>query len=170
MPKQASHYKRIYLKKERSWIEVEPEIYMEYMRGCDRTRHRMQAHGRCVCPRRQFWLCDEDCPTCEFSRAGDVLSLEHELSGEGDDALTMLDTLVDTSPSIEDIISDFDELAQLLHRLAEIMPEAIKVGIMREQGLSESAIAAELGIPRTTLRSRLAKAREQLKPEFPNIL
>ena len=59
---------------------------------------------------------------------------------------------------------------QLLHDLAQIMPEAIKVGILREQGLAESAIAAELGIPRTTLRSRLAKAREQLAQEYPDVL
>lgn len=170
MPNQANHYKRIYLKKERIWVEVEPEFYTEYIRGCDRTRHRMQAHGRCVCPRRQFWLCDEDCPACEFRRAGDVLSLEYELSGEGDDVLTTLDTLVDPSPSAEDIIADVEELSQLLYRLAELMPEAIRVGVLREQGLNESAIAPELGIPRTTLRSRLAKVREQLATEFPDIL
>lgn len=170
MPNQANQCKRVYLKKERSWVEVEPEVYMEYMRGCDRTRHRMQAHGRCACPRRLFWLCDEDCLTCEFRRAGDVLSTEYELSGEGDDALITLDTLADPSPSAEDIVADFDELTQLLRRLAELMPEAIKVGVLREQGLNESAIAAELGIPRTTLRSCLAKVREQLATEFPDIL
>ena len=99
-----------------------------------------------------------------------MLSIDHELCTEDDDTLTMLDTLVDTSPSVEDVIADFDELSQLLHRLAELMPEAVKVGVMRERRLSESAIAAELGIPRTTLRSRLAKLREHLKPEFPDIL
>lgn len=151
-------------------MEVKSEFYTEYMRSCDRTRHRMQAHGCCACPRKQFWLCDEDCLSCEFRRAGDVLSIDHELCAEDDDTLTMLDTLVDTSPSIEDVIADFDELSQLLHRLAELMPEAVKVGVMRERRLSESTIAAELGIPRTTLRSRLAKLREHLKPEFPDIL
>lgn len=170
MTNQANQCKRIYLKKERTWVEVEPEFYMEYMRSCDRTRHRMQAHGRCACPRKQFWLCDEDCLTCEFRRAGDAYSLEYELSGEGDDALTTLDILADPSPSAEDVVADLDELTQLLHRLAELMPEAIKVGVLSEQGLNESAIAAELGIPRTTLRSRLAKVREQLAAEFPDIL
>ena len=170
MTSRANQCKRIYIKKERRWVEVEPEFYTEYMRSCDRTRHRMQAHGRCTCPRRQFWLCDEDCLACEFRRAGDVLSLDYELSGEGDDALTMLDNLENPTPNVEDIVAEFDELSRLLHRLAEVMPEAIRVGILREQGLSESAIAAELGIPRTTLRSRLAKAREQLKGEFPDIL
>ena len=161
--------KRIYLKNRREWVEVGESFYYDYMLKCDAHRKRMQSHGRCICPRRRFWLCDTDCLACEFRRAGDVLSLDQGLDETGSD-LSLLDTLEDTAPSIEDIVADFDELSGLLHELAQIMPEAIKVGILREQGLTESAIAAELGIPRTTLRSRLAKAREQLAQEYPDIL
>ncbi len=159
--------RRIYLKSTRTWVEVDEEFYRSYMRECDATRKRMQYHGRCVCPKNKFWLCDTDCPACEFRRTGDTLSLDSEPTDSG---YSLLDTLEDPAASIEDIIADFDELSQLLHRLGELMPEAIKVGILREQGLNESYIAAELGIPRTTLRSRLAKAREQLSEEYPDIL
>lgn len=163
------HY-RIYIKSTRQWVDVSKEVYRDHMHHCDATRKRMQYHGRCVCPKKQFWLCDADCLTCEFQRSGDTASLNQEFSSERDDSFTVLDTLVDPTPSIDDVIASRDEISQLLNYLAEIMPEAITVGIMREQGMSESAIAARLGIPRTTLRSRLCKAREQLKAEFPNLL
>lgn len=161
---------RIYLKSSKEWVEVTEKVYRPYIRECDATRKRNQSHGRCVCPRKKFWLCDADCLNCEFQRAGDTLSLDYELTREDSDALTMLDTLADPSPSTEDIVADLDELSMLLHRLAELMPEAIKVGVLREQGMNESAIAAELGIPRTTLRSRLKKSKEQLASEFPDLL
>ena len=161
--------KRIYIKSSREWVDVSEEVYRDYMRHCDATRKRMQYHGRCTCPRKQFWLCDADCLACEFRRAGDTLSLDHDLAGDTG-GLTILDAIADPAPLIEDTIADHEELSELLRRLAEVMPEAIKVGLLREQGLNESVIAAELGIPRTTLRSRLSKAREQLKPEFPYIL
>ena len=161
--------KRIYIKSSREWVDVSEEVYRDYMRHCDATRKRMQYHGCCACPRKQFWLCDADCLACEFRRAGDTVSLDHDLAGDTGE-LTILDTIADPTPLIEDTIADYEELSELLHRLSELLPEAIKVGLLREQGLSESAIAAELGIPRTTLHSRLSKAREQLKPEFPHIL
>lgn len=160
---------RIYVKSIKQWVEVSEEVYTDYMRECDATCHKMQYHGRCARPRKLYWLCDADCITCEFRRSGDVLSLDAEMDGE-EGTLAMIDTLADEAPSVEDIVTDLDELSQLLHRLTEAMPEAIKAGILREQGLSESDIAAELGIPRTTLRSRLAKVRKQLKPEFPDVL
>ena len=161
--------KRIYIKSSREWVDVSEEVYRDYMRHCDATRKQMQYHGRCTCPRKQFWLCDADCLACEFRHAGDTVSLDHDLAGDTGE-LTILDAIADPAPLIEDTIADHEELSELLRRLAEVMPEAIKVGLLREQGLNESAIAAELGIPRTTLRSRLSKAREQLKPEFPYIL
>ncbi len=164
-----SNPKRIYIKSSREWVDASEEVYRDYMRHCDATRKRMQYHARCACPKKQFWLCDADCLACEFRRAGDILSLDHDLAGDTG-GLTMFDAIADPTPLIENTIANYEELSELLHRLAEMMPEAIKIGLLREQGLSESAIAAELGIPRTTLRSRLSKAREQLKPEFPHIL
>ena len=49
------------------------------------------------------------------------------------------------------------------------MPEAIKIGQLRQAGLSDAAIAETIGIKRTTFLSRLKKVRKQLAVEFPDI-
>ena len=43
-----------------------------------------------------------------------------------------------------------------------------EIGLLRQQGLTDGAIAGILQIKRTTLLSRLKKAREQLAAEFPD--
>lgn len=68
---------RIYLKSSRQWVEVSEEVYREHYRYYDAFRKRHQAHGQCACPKNKFWLCDGDCLTCEFRRAGDMLSLDY---------------------------------------------------------------------------------------------
>ena len=79
-----------------------------------------------------------------------------------------LDTLVDPAPTIESVISDKAELDQLFARLNELMPEAVEIGKLRQDGLSDEAIAKIIGIKRTTFLSRLKKAKEQLASEFPD--
>ena len=51
----------------------------------------------------------------------------------------------------------------------ELMPEARKIGLLRQKGLTDSAIADSIGVKRTTFLSRLIKAREQLAFEFPDL-
>jgi DNA-directed RNA polymerase specialized sigma24 family protein len=87
---------------------------------------------------------------------------------ENGDEVTLLDTLVDPAPTIESIICDKAELDQLFARLNELMPEAVQIGKLRQDGLSDEAIAKIIGIKRTTFLSRLKKAREQLATEFPD--
>ena len=82
---------------------------------------------------------------------------------------TPLNALEDPAPSIESIICDKVALEKLLARLEELMPEAIKIGQLRQAGLSDAAIAKAIGIKRTTFLSRLKKARKQLAAEFPDI-
>ena len=48
------------------------------------------------------------------------------------------------------------------------MPEAVEIGRLRQDGLSDEAIAEIIGIKRTTFLSRLKKAKEQLATEFPD--
>ena len=50
----------------------------------------------------------------------------------------------------------------------ELMPEAVEIGKLRQQGLSDSAIADALGIKRTTFLSRLKKAKILLEAAFPD--
>ena len=142
--------------------------YREHTRFHDAFRKRHQSHGQCVCPKNKFWLCDADCLTCEFRRAGDHISLDYTTENEDGDTCSPLDALADTAPSIEDVICDKAELDQLFARLNELMPEAQDIGKLRQKGLTDEAIAEVIGIKRTTFRSRLAKAKKQLAAEFPD--
>ncbi|WP_283170000.1 phage tail protein [Curtanaerobium respiraculi] len=153
---------RIYLKSTRQWAEVDEETYCPYIRECDATRKRMQYHGRCVCPKNRFWLCDTDCLNCEFRRAGNVLSLDQEITETGGE-FSLLDTLEEPVPNIKDIMADFYELSQLLHDLSEIMPKALN-----SQGAQAPDSRPEPENVRATLtdKSRVgftAQIREMLK-------
>ncbi len=158
--------KRIYDKQTKTWFEVSPEQYEEFDRWRTNLRKREQYHHRCMCPRSKWWLCNGMCQDCEFHAPGDTLSLDMPVSNEDGDEVTLLDTLVDTAPTIESVICDKAELDQLFERLNELMPEAVQIGKLRQDGLSDEAIAEIIGIKRTTFLSRLKKAKEQLAAEF----
>lgn len=160
--------KPIYLKATRQWVEVSEEYYRDHTRYHDALRKRQQSHGQCVCPKNKFWLCDGDCLTCEFRRAGDMLSLDYTIENEDGDACSPLDNLADPAPTIESVICNKAELDQLFDRLNELMPEAVEIGRLRQDGLSDEAIAEMIGIKRTTFLSRLKKAKAQLATEFPD--
>ena len=96
-----------------------------------------------------------------------MLSLDYTVENEDGDACSPLDELADPAPSIEEIICDTAELDKLFARLSELMPEAIEIGRLRQEGLSDQAIADIIGIKRTTFLSRLKKAKETLSEEFP---
>ena len=159
---------RIYHKPSRTWFEVTPEQYAEFDRWRTNKRKREQYHGRCRCPRKKWWQCDGLCEDCEYRIAGDMLSLNSPVSNDEGDEITLLDTLVDQAPLIENIIADEDEFKHLLARLNELIPEATKIGELRQEGLTDETIAEQIGVKRTTFRSRISKARNQLAAEFPD--
>jgi len=160
--------KRIYDKQTKTWFEVNLKQYEEYDRWRTNLRKREQYHHRCMCPRSKWWLCDGMCQDCEFHAPGDTLSLDMPVSNEDGDEVTLLDTIVDPTPTIESVICDKAELDQLFFRLNELMPEAVEIGKLCQDGLSDEAIAEMIGIKRTTFLSRLKKAKEQLAAEFPD--
>jgi DNA-directed RNA polymerase specialized sigma24 family protein len=168
MKNNENNVKRIYDKQTKTWFEVSPEQYEEFDRWRTNLRKREQYHHRCMCPRSKWWLCDGMCQDCEFHAPGDTLSLDMPVSNEDGDEVTLLDTLVDPPPTIESVICDKAELDQLFERLNELMPEAVQIGKLRQEGLSDAAIAEIIGIKRTTFLSRLKKAKEQLATEFPD--
>lgn len=168
MKKNENNVKRIYNKQTKAWFEVSPEQYEEFDRWRTNLRKREQYHHRCMCPRSKWWLCDGMCQDCEFHAPGDTLSLDMPVANEDGDEVTLLDTLVDTAPTIESVICDKAELDQLFKRLNELMPEAVEIGKLRQDGLSDEVIAEIIGIKRTTFLSRLKKAKEQLAAEFPD--
>jgi DNA-directed RNA polymerase specialized sigma24 family protein len=163
MTKESKKY-RIYDKTTKQWYEIPEDQYREYDRWRTALRKRMQYRGECFCPRSKWWLCDGNCLDCEF-RNNTTVSLDDPLpDGEG----TLGDYVPDDAPLIEEVLADEMMLAQLLHRLDELMPEARRIGELREEGLSDEAIADIIGIKRTTFLSRLKKAKEKLAREFPD--
>ncbi len=163
-----NNVKRIYDKQTKTWFEVSPEQYAEFDRWRTNLRKREQYHGRCMCPRSKWWLCDGMCDDCEYHAAGNILSLDIPTSNDDGDEVTLLDLLEDPSLSIEGVICDKAELDQLFNRLNDLMPEAVQIGKLRQQGMSDEAIAKIIGVKRTTFLSRLKKAKEQLAAEFPD--
>jgi DNA-directed RNA polymerase specialized sigma24 family protein len=154
---------RIYDKTTKQWYEIPEDQYREYDRWRTALRKRMQYRGECFCPRSKWWLCDGNCLDCEFHNSTTV-SLDDPLpDGEG----TLADYVPDDAPLIEEVLAEKAELDQLFARLQELMPEAKRIGELREEGLSDEAIADIIGIKRTTFLSRLKKAKEKLAKEFP---
>ena len=163
-----NNVKRIYDKQTKTWFEVSPEQYSEFDRWRTNLRKREQYHGRCMCPRNKWWLCDGMCDDCEYHAPGDILSLDMPTSNDDGDEVTLLDMLEDPAASLEEVICDKAELDQLYERLDQLMPEAVEIGRLRQKGLTDEAIAKIVGIKRTTFRSRLAKAKAQLAAEYPD--
>ena len=171
MQKNANQSKsyRIYDKQTKIWFEVTPDQYAEFDRWRTNLRKREQYHHRCMCPRNKWWLCDGMCQDCECHAPGDILSLDMPTSNSDGDEVTLLETLEDVAPSIESIICDKAELDQLFERLNALIPEAVQIGQLRQDGLSDEAIAKIIGIKRTTFLSCLNKAKAQLAKEYPNL-
>lgn len=157
---------KIYLPHEKQWVEVTEEQYRTYYRDIWATRKRAQEHHQCMCPQNKQWMCDGDCLVCRFHAPGDNLSLDLTFENRDGDEVSPLDKLADQSASIEEVVTDQIMLDMLFQRLAEIMPEARRIGDLRMAGLSDAEIADIIGIPRTTFLSRLKKAKELLQREF----
>ena len=140
----------IYIRSTKESIPVSKEEFDAYYHDINIYRIRQQRHGRCVCPASKRLTCDMDCLTCPFHRMGDMRSLDYtETDNEGNET-AWVDEIPDDSPLLEDIIIEASEMKALYARLTELMPEAIKIGEMRIEGLSEDAIGERIGIGRKT--------------------
>lgn len=160
---------KIYLPREKQWVEVTEEQYHAYFRDIWAARKRAQKHRQCMCPKSKLWLCDGDCLVCRFHAPGDNLSLDLTYENSDGEEYSMLDKLTDHFASIDDIVTDQIMLDMLFTRLGEIVPEAHRIGDLRLAGLSDVEIADEIGIPRTTFLYRLKKAKELLQNEYPDL-
>ena len=152
----------IYIRSTKESIPVNKEEFDAYYHDINIYRIRQQRHGRCVCPASKRLTCDMDCLTCPFHRMGDTRSLDYTETA-------WVDEIPDDSPLLEDIIIEASEMKALYARLTELMPEAIKIGEMRLEGLSEDAIGERIGIGRKTFAYRLKKVKAVLEKEFPDI-
>lgn len=74
----------------------------------------------------------------------------------------MLDKIVDEASDTAEIAAD----QLLLEALDELVPGIFRAFELRQNGLSDTEIAQELDIPRTTLLSRMKKVTTILTEEF----
>lgn len=158
----------IYIRSTKESIPVSREEFDAYYKDIDLYRRTQQRHGRCVCPRSKQLSCDMNCLTCPFHRMGDMRSLDYTDTDEDGNEIAWADEIPDDSPLPEDIIAEASEMKALYARLTELMPEAIKIGELRLEGLSEDAIGERIGIGRKTYAYRLKKVKAILEKEFPD--
>ena len=117
---------RIYIKESKSWVDVNKEFYTNYYRDINAYRKRQQEHGRCVCPASKRYLCDMDCMTCPYAKAGDQLSLDNTVSdGEGNEK-SWLDDMPDESAAIAALMEDAELLRALYAKLNELDTEGVE--------------------------------------------
>ena len=153
---------QIYLPRIRQFIPVSQEVYYEYYRPIWRIQKRAQAHGQCVCTRKNLWKCDGDCLVCPFHSAGDTLSLDAELESDDGATMTLLDTIADPSINIEDTVADSVMLEELLKALDELNPEGRRMCELIMQGQSEREAATTMQMARSTFKRHWATIKAKL--------
>lgn len=153
----------IYVRSTGEKVPATKEQHDSFYKEADRIRHKEQDHGRCMCPYRFIWKCDGDCIGCEYHAAGDITSLDQPLpDGNG----TLGDYIPDRSKPMEEVIADRMLLEQLFARLRELDPEAdtiIQLWKDHPEGISDRAIARELGRPQKTFADQMKKYRTNLR-------
>jgi DNA-directed RNA polymerase specialized sigma24 family protein len=167
MTNTGNNSKRLYFKDTNEWINVPEDLYTEYMRYRDRTRKRMQGRGECTLNKERFWYCDGDCIGCQYRTDGRFTPLDKPLTNdESGEEYSLLDIIGDPKAEFADQIVDKIYYRQIINRLLDIYPEAITIGELRMKGKTDTEIAEIIGVNRTTFRSRLEKAKEQIYEEM----
>lgn len=124
------------------------------------TQKREQHHHRCMCTRRYLWKCDGNCDLCEYHAAGDMLSIDVPTE---DGNANMYDTIPDTAPTMEDVLSDAILLEQLIARFRELDPDADRIIELLRDELSDRKIAEILCRKQRTFADQMKKIRTELR-------
>lgn len=124
------------------------------------TQKREQHHHRCMCTRKYLWKCDGNCDLCEYHATGDMLSLDVPTE---DGNANMYDTIPDTAPTMEDVLSDAMLLEQLITRFRELDPDADRIIELLGDELSDRKIAEKLGRKQRTFADQMKKIRTELR-------
>ena len=124
------------------------------------TQKREQHHHRCMCTRNYLWKCDGNCDLCEYHAAGDMLSLDVPTE---DGNANLYDTIPDTAPTMEDVLSDAMLLEQLIARFRELDPDADRIIELLGDELSDRKIAEQLDRKQRTFADQMKKIRTELR-------
>lgn len=153
----------IYIRSLKQKFPCTEEQFQAFYKEVDRIRHREQDHSRCKCPKKYIWACDGDCENCEHHINNGPVSLDEP---QTDDGNALADILEDTAPLVDQVVSDRILLEQLFARLHELDPEAdtiIRLWQENPEGISDRAIARELGRPQKTFADQMKKYRTDLR-------
>ena len=160
---------RIYINESKSWVDVNKEFYTNYYRDINTYRKRQQEHGRCICPASKRYLCDMDCLTCPYAKAGDQLSLDNTISDGDGNEKSWLDDMSDESAAIAEVLEDTELLHALYAKLNELDPEGRLICQLIMQGKSERDCGKEMGLSRNTFVYRRDKLFKKLRSELKDI-
>ncbi len=155
----------IYLRSTKQSVPVTKEVFKNYYRGIDSFRKEQQRKGLCFVPYSERLHCDMNCHECPYVTYHD-LSMDANLGDDDENPITLGDLIPDSTKPIENAIADTAELTAVLERIRELMPQALEIGKMRMAGYTDTEIAEQLGINRTTFRSKISKVKEKLSSEF----
>ena len=166
-----SEERKIYVKDLHQWVPVTKDFYDDYYREINTHRRKQQEHGRCVCPASKRYLCDMDCWTCRFRKAGDELSLDYTTTDDDGNEKSWLDDLADDTPSALSILEDREQLDTLMSKLAELDPDGRRICELLMQDKTEREIAAIMGISRqSTINYKKKKAFDTLRKLLRNYI
>lgn len=145
-------------------VEVSEELYRAYYRPIWNIRYHARKNGECCCTKAQLRKCDGDCIGCEFYISSKKVSTETVIGGENYE-LTLGDTLVDKSPTIEEIIIQKELLDVLYEELSRLDPEGKRIcELMMHHSERESAEI--MGMARSTFKRHWAKIRDELQDKL----
>lgn len=157
---------RIYIKESKSWVDVNKELYTNYYRDINAYRKRQQEHGRCVCPASKRYLCDMDCLTCPYAKAGDQLSLDNTVNDSDGNEKSWLNDVPYESIAIAEVLEDAELLHALYAKLNELDPESRLICQLTMQGKSERDCGKEMDLSRNTFVYRRDKLFKKLHSEL----
>lgn len=159
-----SDERKIYIKDLHQWVSVSKDFYDDYYRDINAHRRRQQEHGRCVCPASKRYLCDMDCLTCPFRKAGDELSLDYTVTDDAGNEKSWLDDLANDAPSALTILEERELLDALMSKLDDLDPDGRRICELLLQDKSEREIAAIMGFSQqSTVNYKKRKAFETLR-------
>ena len=143
-----------------SLVEITEAQYRALYPEIWATQKREQYHHRCMCTKKYLWKCDGNCDLCEYHAAGDLLSLDMPLE---DGNSNMYDSIPDTAPTMEDVISDAIILELLIAKFRELDPDADRIIEMLSDEKSDRAIAEQLGRKQRTFADQMKRYRTELR-------
>lgn len=137
-------------------IEVTEAVYRAYHRPIWNARYHAQKNAECRCRKNEYKKCDGICPGCQFYTAGKKVSLERPI-GDKSDRIALKDTLVDKSPSAEDILCKKELFAALHQALKHLNQFDRNICYFFMEGRTEREIASAMGKSQSTINYRKNK-------------